>query len=192
MKPGRLKCGRQGSVSDSHRQSLNRSLQRNLIATLDRMLPPKARCCRSANGAGTRAIGLHGRSTHDVLRDCIGHIQKLKLLAASDIVDLRNRKRTEEDPRLQQAGEITSIPSFRACFRASAASSQVSNHIPFFPEDFVPDKQVCIRNTLNDPFAEDFVHMRSTAEAVDLSFPRCGVTRWVTDGLVRALLPDIE
>lgn len=144
----RLQRGRKGSASEILRKRLDRSLQRDLIANLDCLLPQEARRI-SANGAGlSRAIGLQGRSIHDVLKDCVRHIKTLHLLASSDIVDLRNRTRTGEDLRLQQSGEIaTGNPSFRA----SAASSQVSDFIPFFPEDVLSDKQAYTRNTLNDP-----------------------------------------
>ena len=160
----RLQRGRKGSASEILRKRLDRSLQRDLIANLDRLLPQEARRI-SANGAGlSRAIGLQGRSIHDVLKDCVHHIKTLHLPASSDIVDLRNRTRTGEDLRLQQSGEIaTGNPSFRASAASSQLESQVSDFIPFFPEDVLSDKQAYTRNTLNDPFAEDFNHMRCTA-----------------------------
>jgi hypothetical protein len=67
---------------------MEREIRKDLIARLDHAIPVGSRS-KQFNGAGPRAVGIHGRSLLNVLSDCIGHVKHLHLNAASDLVDNR-------------------------------------------------------------------------------------------------------
>ena len=54
-----------------------RELQRRLIASLDHVLPPGAKRHTTVNGAGGRALGVSGRSLHNVLEDVLRFLRTL-------------------------------------------------------------------------------------------------------------------
>ncbi|MGB1594606.1 MAG: hypothetical protein ACPIOQ_17755, partial [Promethearchaeia archaeon] len=60
-------------LSNAQRKEM-RQRQRRLIARLDELLPPGARIRATVNGAGGRALGVSGRSLHDVLEDVRDHL----------------------------------------------------------------------------------------------------------------------
>ena len=60
-------------LSNAQRKE-TRERQRRLVARLDELLPPGARIRATVNGAGGRALGVSGRSLHDVLEDVRDHL----------------------------------------------------------------------------------------------------------------------
>ena len=76
-------CRRQGSI---------------LIANLDRILPEAARR-KAFKGAGMRSPGIHGRSTLNVIADCVDHIKGLHLEAAAALVHRQSWQELKDSPR---------------------------------------------------------------------------------------------
>ena len=63
-------------VANAQRKD-QRERQRRLIARLDQVLPPGAKRHTTVNGAGGRALGVSGRSLHNVLEDVLGFLRTL-------------------------------------------------------------------------------------------------------------------
>ena len=77
--PGRLtapaspaaSCSSQTPSKNSLLAKPTREVFRDLVATLDTVLPVEHRSCARPNGAGSRSLGTAGRSVHDVLADVV-------------------------------------------------------------------------------------------------------------------------
>ena len=63
-------------VANAQRKD-QRERQRRLIARLDQVLPPGAKRHTTVNGAGGRALGVSGRSLHNVLEDVLGFLRTM-------------------------------------------------------------------------------------------------------------------
>ena len=68
---------RDKSLANAQRKDQRRR-QKVLIEHLDDLLPPDAKRLATTNGAGVRAIGLSGRSLHNVLHDVVDHLHALR------------------------------------------------------------------------------------------------------------------
>ena len=79
---------RRGSGYKEVRRKERRRRQGNLVRLLDAALPQNCRRGVCVNGAGDRALGMSGRSMHDVLEDAIEAVA-----AALPDADARRRKR---------------------------------------------------------------------------------------------------
>ena len=72
---------RDKSLANTQRKDQRRR-QKALIEHLDGLLPPDAKSQATINGVGERAIGLSGRSLHNVLHDAVEHLHALRRQAA--------------------------------------------------------------------------------------------------------------
>ena len=54
-----------------HSRRSTRETFRSLVSSLDSILPPEFRSHPRPNGAGSRSLGVAGRSVHDVLTDVV-------------------------------------------------------------------------------------------------------------------------
>jgi len=76
--------GTDGMNSAKVNKRLKAELEAALLNRLDKCLPASARSTAQRNGAGRRSVGLGGRSTADVLGDCVKYIPSvLKKVAAT-------------------------------------------------------------------------------------------------------------
>ena len=75
---------RDKSLANAQRKDQRRR-QKVLIEHLDDLLPPDAKRLATTNGAGVRAIGLSGRSLHNVLHDVVDHLHALRRREAAQL-----------------------------------------------------------------------------------------------------------
>ena len=102
-----LMTPREASHADAKRRY--RKLQRLLVSTLDRSLPDRARSMYGFKGAGPRSTGLCGRSSLNVLSDCVKFLKQTHLEAAGELAARRERGALEA-PRCHPAQKDTQAP----------------------------------------------------------------------------------
>ena len=88
---------------------LKAELEAVLLNRLDKCLPASARSTAQRNGAGRRSVGLGGRSTADVLRDCVKYMPSV----------LEKASATNDAVRRAGGGRRPGIPSYKAALMAS-------------------------------------------------------------------------
>ena len=118
----------------AERKKLRRIESNLYIATLDRLLPNRARS-KVFKGAGARSPGIQGRSICNVLTDCIQHLKNIHLEAASALVKRHESERSGERPSSEV--EEFAAPSAEPKLKKAKLAKKTVNPTPGAPQSLI-------------------------------------------------------